>query len=248
VQIFTGFFIGYMLVLIRCAALVMVAPLFGTKSIPGRIRMGLAVVISGAAFSAAGSPSFANWDSSVALVGAAFAETVIGLTAGLVSRLALDAAAASGQVMGVSMGIGFGAIIDPVHGAESNALGEFLSIITLAIAISMGLHRDVIAWICRSVIETPPGATVNLPTLASAVIGESARSAALAVRVAFPVMAAVTFGHIGLGLLTRMAPQLNLSNMGFGVAILAGGGALYMVAPPAAELIAQTARSALLGL
>ena len=57
------------------------------------------------------------------------------------------------------------------------------------------------------------------------------------------VLAAVTIGHLGLGVLNRASPQLNLSNIGFTVAILAGGAAFYLVAPSAASMAAQMART-----
>jgi flagellar biosynthesis protein FliR len=60
-------------------------------------------------------------------------------------------------------------------------------------------------------------------------------------------MAAVTFGHVALGVVGRTAPQLNISSVGFSITILAGGGALYMVAPTVAEMCARAARDALTG-
>jgi flagellar biosynthetic protein FliR len=69
----------------------------------------------------------------------------------------------------------------------------------------------------------------------------------LAIHLAFPVLAAVTMGHLSLGLLNRTTPQLGLANIGFSVALLAGVGALYLAAPPAAMMAAEAARSVLAG-
>jgi flagellar biosynthesis protein FliR len=55
-----------------------------------------------------------------------------------------------------------------------------------------------------------------------------------------PILAAVLAAYAITGILTRTAPQLSLSNVGFSIAILAGGGALYLVVPHAAELVART--------
>ena len=70
---------------------------------------------------------------------------------------------------------------------------------------------------------------------------------ALAVRMAFPVLVAVFFGHVALGVVGRTAPQLNVNSLGFTVTILAGGAALYLLAPPIAELAARTATAAFTG-
>jgi flagellar biosynthetic protein FliR len=79
------------------------------------------------------------------------------------------------------------------------------------------------------------------------VIADGAESFALAVRLAMPALAAVTLGHLGLGLLNRAGPQLNLGNIGFTIALLAGGGAFYLIAPGAAVMAAQAARMAFAG-
>jgi flagellar biosynthetic protein FliR len=235
---------GFLLVLLRCGSLCTVAPLFGTKVVPARIRVGLSAAISLAVFTGIGMPPFLAWTDTGKLVGAVASETAIGLCGGLTARMAIEAAGAAGHIMSTSMGLNYGSSLDPIHGAESNAVSSLMSFLALGVAVAAGIHREAIAWLCRSLIETPPGAGVDLPHLFAGVVAESARSAALAVRMAFPVMAAVTFGNIAFGLLGRVAPQINLQSIGFGLAILAGGGALYFVAPGAAELAAQTARMA----
>jgi flagellar biosynthetic protein FliR len=235
---------GFLLVLLRCGALLMVAPLFGLKTVPMRVRVGLTAAISLAVFTGIGMPPFLRWTDTGALIGAAASETAIGLCGGLAARMAIEAATAAGHLMSTSMGLNYGSSLDPIHGAESNAISSLMSFLALGVAVAAGIHREAIAWLCRSLIETPPGASVDLPHLCAGVVAESARSAALAVRLAFPVMAAVTFGNIGFGLLGRVAPQINLQSIGFGLAIFAGGGALYFVAPGAAELAAHTARMA----
>jgi flagellar biosynthetic protein FliR len=236
---------GFLLVLLRCGAMCMVAPLFGTKVIPTRVRMGLAAAISSTVFTAIGLPGFDRWTDTGALLGAAATETLIGLCGGTAARVAIEAAGAAGHLMSTAMGLNYGSTLDPIHGAESNAISSLLSFLALGVAVAAGIHREAIAWLCRSLIETPPGGSVDAARLCAGIIAESARGAALAVRLAFPVMAAVTFGNISFGLLGRVAPQINLQSIGFGLAIFAGGGALYFVAPGAAEIAAQAARTAL---
>jgi flagellar biosynthetic protein FliR len=235
---------GFLMVLFRTSALIMVAPLFGTRSVPARVRVSLAVVIAVTAFVAAGMPQFAAWDHTGTLVVASLGESILGMSAGLAARFTIDAVTAAGSAVSLSMGIGFSATIDPLHGTESSAVAELLSMLTLGMAVAAGLHREAIAWLCRSVITSPPGSPIDLPALAVRVVNAAIESAALAIRLAFPLMAAVTFGHVALGLLGRTVPQLNLSNVGFSVAILAGGGALYILAPSLAAYAAEAARAA----
>ena len=241
---------GFLLVLFRCAALCSVAPLFALKTVPMRARMGIALVLAFTAFSGAGFPVFAPPGGGTgALVGAAVVETMIGLVSGLSAMFAIDAAGAAGQMASASMGLSYGSVVDPVHGADSTAISELITMFSLAAVVMSGMHREAIAWLCRSVIQMPPGAAVGIDvtSLATAVVTQAIASAALAVRMAFPILVAVFFGHVSLGVVGRTAPQLNINSVGFSITILAGGGALYLLAPPIAELAARTAAAAFTG-
>jgi flagellar biosynthetic protein FliR len=239
--------VGFFLVLVRCTSLMMVAPIFGAKPIPALVRMGFSVPIAVAVYLGAGSPVFAGWEQLPALIPAAAVEVIMGVGAGLCARFAIEATIAAGSAISTAMGISFGSVIDPLHGAESTAVGDLLSFVTMAVALAAGLHREAVAWLCRSVQEAPPGSDISVATIATRVIADGTETFALSVRIAFPVLAAVTIGHMGLGVLNRTAPQLNLSNVGFTVALVAGGAAFYLVAPGAAVMAAQAARTAFAG-
>jgi flagellar biosynthesis protein FliR len=241
------FAIGFFLVLVRCTSLMMVAPIFSAKTIPALVRMGFSVPIAVAVYLGAGMPVFGGWDRLPLLIPAVAIEVVMGVGAGLCARFAIEAAVAAGSAMATAMGVSFGSVIDPLHGAESSAIGDLLSFLAMAVALAAGLHREAVAWLCRSIREAPPGSDISVATIATRVIADGTETFALSVRLAFPVLAAVTVGHLGLGVLNRAAPQLNLSNIGFTVALIAGGAAFYVVAPGAAVMAAEAARTAFAG-
>jgi flagellar biosynthesis protein FliR len=241
------FALGFFLVLVRCTSLMMVAPIFSAKTIPALVRVGFSLPVSVAVYMGAGTPTFAGWDALPQLIPAVATEVVMGVGAGLCARFAIEAAVAAGSAIAIAMGISFGSVIDPLHGAESSAIGDLLSFLTMAVALAAGLHREAVAWLCRSIREAPPGSEISIAKIATRVIADGSETFALAVRLAFPVLAAVTLGHLGLGVLNRAAPALNLSNIGFTVALLAGGAAFYLVAPGAAVIAAQAARTAFAG-
>jgi flagellar biosynthetic protein FliR len=235
---------GFALVLLRTAGLLLTAPLLANRQVPARIRMALALAVSFAVFAGAGAPAVAPPPSLLGLAFLSAVETATGALAGLAARFALDAALAAGHLAGNAAGLGFGHMIDPTSGQESNPVSEVLLVLAQAAALALGLHREAIAWLARSVRAFPPGGARDLSQLASQVVGEAVVAIALAVRIAFPILAAVLVGHAALGLMNRMAPQLGLGNVGFSVAILAGGIGLWLVAPSAAELCARAALQA----
>jgi flagellar biosynthesis protein FliR len=238
---------GFLLLLFRTAALCSTAPVLGARVVPARVRLGIAVGIALAVFAGAGSPAVSPPAGLAPLVAAAAGETAVGLLAGLGARWLLDAAQAAGHAAGLGAGLGFSAVVDPFTGAESNAVSQALFAVAQGSAVALGVHREAIAWLARAAVAFPPGSPVDVPSLAIHTVGLGAVSIALAVRLAFPVMAAVLLGHAVMGVMGRMAPQLSLNAIGFSVAILAGGWALYLAAPAAAELAARAAVAAFRG-
>ncbi len=233
------------LLLTRTAGLFLAAPVVSARVVPARVRLGLAVLVAWTAYAGAGAPAAALPEGLGSFGLAIASETALGLLAGLSARFVLQAALAAGQLASLSMGLGFGAIIDPSSGAESNALGELVYTAAQAGAVALGIHREAIGWLARSALAFPPGAALTLRDRAVEVVWQATGAAALGARLAFPVMSAVLVGQVVMAVLGRTAQQLNLSTIGFSVAILAGGGSLYLVAPAAAELAARAAVAAL---
>jgi flagellar biosynthetic protein FliR len=238
---------GFGLLLFRTTGLCLTAPMLGSRIVPARVKLALSLVLTMAIFQGSGSPAVPVPASLLGLAGPAVVQTLTGLLGGLSARWMLDAALAAGHLAGLSAGLGFSALVDPTTGAESTGLSQYLYAGAQAAALSLGIHREAVGWLARAAVTWPPGTSPALGSLAAGVIGHAVLAIALAVRMAFPIMAAVLLGHATMGVLNRMAPQLGLSNVGFSVALLAGGLALYLSAPAVAELVARAAVSAFQG-
>ncbi len=235
------------LLLFRTTGLIMTAPMLGARIVPGRIKLAMALVLSMAVYQGAGAPTVPVPATLPGLAGPAMVETLVGIMGGLSARWLLDAALAAGHLAGLSAGLGFSALVDPSTGAESTGLSQLLYAGAQAAALSLGIHREAVGWLARAAVAWPPGHPPELGALAAGVVGHAVLAIALAVRMAFPIMAAVLLGHATMGVLNRMSPQLGLANVGFSVALLAGGLALYLSAPAVAELVARAAVSAFQG-
>jgi len=232
---------GFGLVLFRTLGLFLAAPILSARVVPMRIRLAAALGTAVAVWSGAGAPAVAAPAGLWPLVAGVAGESALGVLAGFAARAVLDAGLAAGQLMSLSAGLGFGSLLDPNSGAESNSVSELLSVTAQGAALAAGLHREAIAWLARSAQLFPPGSGSGLREWATRAIWDATGAAALAVRIAFPVLAAVMVGHLVLGVLSREASQLGLGNIGFTISVMAGGGAFYLVAPGAAEIVARTA-------
>jgi len=233
--------LGWLFVLLRTTGLFLAAPVLGARTVPARLRLALAVAVSFGVWAAAGSPSVRAGATLATLVLPALAETARGLACGLAARAVLDALEAAGQTAGLSMGVGYGAMVDPFHGASSGVVGELLSAAGMLAAVELGLHREALAWLARSVAEAPPGTPLAARELARGLVTDLTGAAVLAMRLSFPLAAAATVGHLALGVAGRGSTPLGAGSVGFAVALLAGGASLYLCAP---AFVAVAARAA----
>jgi len=244
VSIALGTLYAFGLVLFRTAGLAISVPSWGSRQVPMRVRLGLVFVLSFAVYQGAGAPQLDVPSTLPQLIGASLAETVIGLIGGLAARFTLEAAAAAGGMISTATGLSYGALIDPHNGAESNALGQLLRLAALAFAIEAGLHREAVLWLLESVRSAPVGGAGGIEDALVRAFTQSVYCAALAVRIAFPVLALVGCSYLALGAVGRVVPQLGLQNLGFSVAVLVGGAAVWALAPEAAHRVGALAAQA----
>jgi len=238
---------GAFLALLRGSALLMVVPGPSARTVPVRVRLALAVFLSFAAWAGAGSPRIEVPGTLAGLVLATGRETLYGAAGGLGARWVLEAAAAAGHIAGLAMGLGYGAQISPLTGSDSPAVGQLLSMLSLGGAIALGLHRELVLWFCRSLQTAPLGSGEGLRALFVQALGQGIAGLGLGARVSFPILVGVTSGHLALGLAGKFAPQISLQSVGFAVALLAGGAALYLFGSNAAEMVARQTVAALRG-
>lgn len=237
----TPLILGFFLVLARASALVLTAPIVSSRALAPRLKLALISVVGLVAWLGAATPAVLVPESAGALFGMVLTELALGAAAGLGAKVLFEAAQAGGQAAAMAMGFGYGSLIDPHSGAESSVVGELVGALALAAALTLGLHREAIAWLATSVREVPPGGAVNVQALARGLAVQLVAGVGLAVRVALPMLAAALMANVTMGLLGRAAPQLSLSNVGFALTIAVGAAALYAFAPTAAQACASAA-------
>lgn len=234
----------FALVLARTSSLVMTVPLLGSESVPPRVR--LAIALSLAIVLAIVVPVDVTLLSSTSRVlESLFSEIVLGTAVGLSVKLLFLALEGAGSAAGLAMGMGFAQSVNALTGTESNPIGKLFTIVGTLFALHQGLIDDVVRFLALSFDAVRVGEPLAFTALVSVCMTHALGAIALAVRVGFPVTGAVTLGHVALGLIGRGAPQLNLSSVGFSIAVLAGGFVLYVSVLPACLVVAEAMRDAL---
>ncbi len=206
---------------IRISALFIAAPVLGTRMIPVRVRIILAVVMTlTVAPLIPAVPVVDVFSASGLLI--VLQQVLIGASMGFILQMVFSVLVMAGEQMAFAMGLGFASMVDPQNGVTVPVVSQFFTIIATLLYLTMDGHAILIEVLVQS-FYTLPLAPLGLERDAFWVIaGWASQMFASAVHVSLPVIASLMFVYIALGVMTRAAPQLNIFSVGFPLTILIG--------------------------
>lgn len=213
--------------LFRLLGLFATAPVLSSRNLPMRVKVALAAAIAvvSAPLTVGNALSFQNPDIYLHLS----AEVLMGLAIGMVARLVLAALDVAGELIGLQMGLSFAGFFDPLAG-QANAVGRLVTTLALALFVAMDGPAMLVAATVNSLHVFPvhPVGPTASATSAAQWLGNLPVGTLLAqvfesgLLIALPCIALLLFINIALGLMARVAPQLNLFSIGFPVTLTAG--------------------------
>jgi len=221
---------------LRIIALMYAAPILSHRSIPTRLKVGLALLLAFAAGTTA--PVGATLDSPLA--GAwALRELAIGLALGILMRLVFGAAELAGEAIGIQMGLGFAYFVDPQNSGQTPLVGSFYATLAALLFLAIDGHLLLIGGLLESFRAFPVDAPFDGRIGWAALAGAGSEMFRLALAICLPVLAGLMLVNLALGMLSRSAPQLNLFAIGFPVTLFVGMMVLAPSLPGAVEALTQ---------
>ena len=212
-------FYAFMAPMIRISAFLLAAPFFSIRAVSVRIRVLLAFVLTWMIY------PLAEWPvldpTSAEGLKAIFAQVFIGVLMGLLLQIVNAALIIGGQAVSASMGLSMANMVDPSMG-NVPVIAQFFVICSTLIFLGLGGHVLVISLLLESFMLVPIGSVIELKQLLELTIEWSAMMFLGAILIGLPLMASLLFINIGLGIITRAAPALNIFAVGFPAMILAG--------------------------
>jgi flagellar biosynthetic protein FliR len=214
----------------RIAACIMVAPVFGARFVPARLRIVLAgavaILVAPLLLPAPAVPLF-----SLASFIIATQQILIGLIVGLALQFIFDAVVMGGQLIANSMGLSFAFNVDPMRGAATPALGQFYTLLVTLTFLAINGHVALIEAIVDGFATLPIGTQGIGAGGLWAFLQLGAQLFAGAVAIALPAMTALLIVNVAFGVISRAAPTLNLFAVGFPVTLVFGLVIVYASLP-----------------
>ncbi|MDC0590131.1 flagellar biosynthetic protein FliR [Porticoccaceae bacterium] len=205
--------------MIRVSAFLLAAPFFSLRSVTVRIRVLLAALLTLMIYPLVDWPIIDPY--SAAGLREIFNQVLIGTVMGMLLQIVNAALVVGGQAVSGSMGLGMANIVDPNMG-NVPVISQFFIICSTLIFMGIGGHVLVISLILESFRSLPIGQMLAPDMLMAVLLQWSSMIFLGALLLALPIMVCLLFVNIGVGVITRAAPALNIFAVGFPAMILAG--------------------------
>ena len=218
----------FLMILARVSPLMVVAPIFGSDLVPGRVRIFMAIVVTILLMPVVRVPLSAEAGRSVfSLALAVGLELLLGLVLAYAALLLFSAAQFAGQLIDISIGFGMANVIDPVTSAQVTLVGQLQYLAALFVFLLMDGHHLLLHGLAGTFEVAPlgapfagDGATVVPFTI---IVERGAKMMfLLAAQIAGPAITAVFLANLAMGLTSRMLPQMNIFLVGLPLNILIG--------------------------
>jgi flagellar biosynthetic protein FliR len=210
---------NYLWPFFRIAGLLMVAPVFGAKLVPVRVRVALSVAVTAVLVPAL--PASPGIEPSVAGGLLLVQEVLLGIAMGFTLQMVFDALVIAGQTIAMTMGLGFAMLVDPQRGISVPVLSQFFLIVGILVFLSLDGHLAALRMLAESFERLPIGEPLARGSL-WVLVGWGSEMFSGAVRIALPAVVAMLVVNIAFGVMSRAAPTLNLFAVGFPSALLLG--------------------------
>ena len=213
---------AFMLAFARVGAMVMLLPGLGETNIPVRIKLAIALLLTLIILPLHRADYHVDMTSMGALLVLMVYEILIGIVLGATARVTLAALQVSGAVIAQQLGLGFVTSVDPTQGQQGVVIGNFLTLLGITMLFTTDSHHLVIAALNDSYSVFSPGEVVPSGDVAALATRAFTAAFRLGMQLAAPFLVFGLVFNVGLGVLARLMPQMQVYFVGVPLSIMTG--------------------------
>jgi flagellar biosynthetic protein FliR len=215
---------------LRVLALFGTLPVFAQRGVPMRVRIALSFLIAFCAQATLPEMPVIALDSPAAVL-AVVQQVLIGVSMGFAVRIVFAGVELAGELIGLQMGLNFAGFFNPMTGGEATAASRFFSISVSWLFIVMGGHLMLINAVIQSFHVFPVGPEPFAFLRAVQPQTWGAEIFRLGLWIAMPMVGMLLFVNLVLGVISRVASQINIFAVGFPITVSVGLVGMLMTLP-----------------
>lgn len=216
--------------LTRILALFATAPVLSHQAIPAQAKVGMALAITLAIAPVVNSPPLTGLLEARGFVELAH-NILVGLALGFAIRIVFVGIELAGQLIGLQIGLSFAAFFNPDTSDTENVISNFMSMLVLLMFLAIDGHLMLLSALAETFQLFPVDAVGSAPIDPLTIVRAGSDLFSVALTICLPILAVMLLVNVVLGVMARVAPQLNLFAVGFPLTVLAGLAALTLFLP-----------------
>lgn len=213
----------FLFVFLRMSAMIALLPIFGDRPVLLRVRAGLSLVVSFLIFPFVETANAQVLTGSVvSLIVSMGGEVLIGIILGFAVRCVFSGIQYAGEVAGLQMGFFIANVLDPVESRQVSVIAEIQYMMALVIFLVVDGHHALFQAVNESFRVLPLGGLHITGPLVQTIFEWTRGVFVIALKIGAPIMAALIFTNVALGIVARTVPQINVFIVGFPLQIAVG--------------------------
>ena len=218
----------FLLIFVRVASFVYIAPFFSMSNTPSRVRVGLAFFISVLLYQT-GPEQEAAYDTLTGYTIIVMKEAVTGFLIGFGANLCTAVVSFAGQIADMEMGLSMASLFDPATKQQTTITGVYYNYMVLLLLMISGMHRYLLKALAETYELIPiNGAVFHDDALLQALITFMGDYIIVGIRICLPIFAVMIILNAVLGILAKVSPQLNMFAVGIQMKVLVGFCVLFV--------------------
>ena len=231
-DIFQGQLAAFLLVLTRTSGIFLISPFFGSMNIPVQIRAAAAITMAFVTFPVIVEKNIVTAPESILMfAGSILQEMFVGWMIGFIAFVALAAINMAGKIMDMQVGFSVAQVMDPTSGQQSPLIGSFLYNLAIIYFLVVNGHHIIIGALIESFNRIPLDGVVWNEALTSFIGDITAGVFLVGMKIAMPVTFSILLVNVGMGILARTMPQMNIFVVGIPLHLTIGTFMLSMLLP-----------------
>lgn len=228
----------------RMSGFVLFNPILGRSTIPGTVRAGFVLVFSISVMSFVGQ-EVAVPSGLLLMAVQIMLEMALGFLLGMVMNFFFYIPQLAGEVIDNQMGLAMNQIYDPASQANMSVTGVLLNTLMILLFFAANGHHTLLRIMLTSGEIVPYGAVSFGNNVAGAMLELFVECTIFAVKLAMPILAAELVGQVGMGVLMKLIPQINVFVINIDLKVLIGLGLLLLLISPFSEYLLKIERTML---
>ncbi len=213
----------FLIVLTRVSCFVYAAPFFSTANTPQRIKVGLSVFISILLYRFVTPHAELEYSTIIGYAIIVFKEACLGILIGFSANICMSVVQFAGSLIDMDIGLSMASMFDPVSRQQVGFTGTVYQYGMLLILMISGMHYYILRALVASFDLIPVGRVhFNMDAMFVTMLKILKDIMLLGFRIFLPIFAAMLLLNTVLGILTKVAPQLNMFTVGIQIKILVG--------------------------